>query len=60
MVLFGHQYTTRIRYDVSCTTDDPSLLIDVDIPDGPATTTSAPAPPVPAGVSSTGGYYILL
>ena len=40
--------------------DDPSLLIDVDIPDGRATTASAPAPPVPAGVSSTWGYYILL
>jgi len=43
-----------------CTTDDPSLLIDVDIPDGPATTASAPAPPVPAGVSSYEGLYIYL
>ena len=40
--------------------DDPSQLIDADIPDGRATTTfsSAPAPPVPASVSSTGGFCI--
>ena len=48
----GYHYYIKIvlLYQKPCTTDDPSLLIDVDIPDGPATTTSAPAPPVPAGV----------